>query len=458
MQKNEVFRYGSHFEEQLVHALLVDRLFAEQMTEVLDVKYFTLNHLRFITTALFDYYKKYKSFPSIKILPTIFNETIDNPAVKEQIGQYFLKIRKEDLTGDIEYVKETSLDYCRKQKLIIALEKSLDLAENQNYDQIVQEIQKAVQAGSERDIGHIYEEGVDDRLVEESRVPIATPWEPINMITRGGTAAGELSVIMALTGVGKSHALVDIGSCALVNGKTVVHYTFELSEHIVGKRYDSRISGIDFDDLTLHKEAVKEAVAKLPGRIIIKKYANRHATVQTIKNHIAKLRMTGIIPDLVIIDYADIMKSSKSYENKRFEEEATYEELRALADELKLPIWTACQANRVAMDAEVITLKHISECFNKSQIVDLFITMNRTKTASRTNLGNFFIAKSRLGVDGVKFNTLVTTAQSRIDCLTPGSAEEQNAMLESDLSMMSNQEDRIKEKLRIMRNKSEGAN
>ena len=452
---NRLFNEGIHFEEQLIHALLVDNLFAEQIMEVLDPKYFTQTHLRHIAKSLYNYYTEYKKFPSLQLMEgKMQGDETCNDAIRQQMAKTFIRIRKDPLTKDLQYIKNSSLEFCRKQRLLLALEKCLDLTEEKNFADIVRVIQEATSAGSEKDYGHIYENELETRMTEANRNPVATPWEPLNAIISGGVSAGELAVILALTGVGKSHALVDVGAAAALAGKNVVHFTFELGEVKLGKRYDARLSGIPYDDLVANKERVKTIVDALPGTIRIKKYPNRIATVQTIRNYVNKLRLDDIVPDIIIVDYADIMKSGKNYENKRFEEEAVYEELRSLADELMIPIWTASQTNRSGMDVEVLTLKHIAECFSKANIADLFITMNRKKTGEIETLGNFFVAKSRLGPDGVKFNVLVNTALSSIKCIKPGSAEEKQAIAEYDLKLESD-ESRIRKRVERMKERDD---
>ncbi len=454
MTNTDKFSNGPWFEEALVQVLLEDHKFAEQMMEVLDIKYFTLNHLQTIAEKLRSYYDEYKSFPSVPMLQGILRST-DNVAVDEQVNKYFASIEGRKLNGDTQGIKDQSLEFCRKQKLLLAFERCLEMTETKKFDEIVKEITDAASKGAERDFGHVWEERLEERMQETRRKPVATPWSVVNTITAGGLSPGELGVLLALTGVGKSHALVDIGADAAMSGLNVVHLTYELSEIKTGKRYDARISDVPYDELAVNREYVEQCVNNLSGAIRIKHYPNRIATVQTVRNYLTRLTTEGFKPDLLIIDYADIMKSSKSYENKRFEEEAVYEELRSLADELNIPIWTAAQTNRAGMDVEVLTLKHIAECFSKAMIADLFITMNRRKNGNSETLGNFFIAKNRIGNDGMKYHALFDTSRSRIRVMEPGSAEEQDAFLIHDLQLELTPEQRVKRKLQKKRAEEE---
>lgn len=415
------FDKGTHFEERLVQALLVDHAFAEQMIEVLQAEYFQSEHLKEVARTLFEFYAQFRSFPSMKTFLLVVKQREISDVLKEKVFQYIVKIKKEPLNGDMDYIKEQALDFCRKQALANALDNALDLMKDKKYESIVHEIQKALAKGTERDVGHMFNEEAffEQRMTEVKRTPVPTPWMEINSVLRGGPSEGNICVVMASTGVGKSHCLVDIGSHAIMSGLTVVHYTLELSDVDVANRYDARITGIPIDDLKDHKDEVRKLETdRINGHLIVKSYPTKSITAMTIKNHLSKLALKeDKRPDLIIVDYADLMRSSRKYEDKRFEEESIYEELRSLAQELGIPIWTATQSNRSGIDEEVLTLKHIAECFNKAMISDLFITMSRKKDNTDTTVGNFFIAKSRLGSDGVKFPILVNTATSTIKVL-----------------------------------------
>lgn len=418
------FQNDKHYEERIVQALIVDHSWAEQMIEVLDLNYFNKDYLKEAARILFDYYHEYDgAFPSFKLLATMVKK-IESEVLRDQIIKYLIKIKKEPLNGDLEYIKETALDFCKKRSLAIALESSLDLIQNKKYDQIISTIQKAILAGSDRDIGHLYVDHFEKRMTVEQRKPIPVPWKEVCDVMNGGLSAGELGIIMAVSGAGKTHSLIDIGYHVAGLGYNVVHYTFELSDILVGKRYDARASNIPFNNLLDHKERVKEKINDIKGKIVIKSFPIKRATVMTLKNHFNQLVIRDMKPDVMMVDYGDIMKSIKNYDQKRLEEEAIFEELRSLAQELGIPIWTATQSNREGMDVEVLTLKHVAECFGKAMIADFFMTMTRKKESGDSSIGNFFIAKSRLGHDGLKFPMMINTALSRIDLIDPEDLED----------------------------------
>jgi len=178
MTATSKFDKGTSFEERLVQCLLLDHKYAEQMIEVLNVNYFDLEYLRDITGSFFNYYRKYKAFPSLEILPTVINDDpTKTDASRTKMSSYFTKIKNVPLNGDMEYVKETYLDFCKKQSLMLALTKVVDLAERSSYDDIIGTIQKALQAGAEKDLGHFYDEDIEKRMKETVHIPVPTGWE-----------------------------------------------------------------------------------------------------------------------------------------------------------------------------------------------------------------------------------------------------------------------------------------
>ena len=147
------------------------------------------------------------------------------------------------------------------------------------------------------------------------------------------------------------------------------------------------------------------------GRLYIKEFATKNATVQTIRAYIQRLIATkNFMPDMVIVDYADLLRGSRSYGEKRHELEGVYEELRALAQELNVIVVTADQTNRSGMDMEVVTISQIGESYAKATVCDVILTVSRRPEDKQVNGGRLFVAKSRLGRDGSVFPFIMNSA------------------------------------------------
>lgn len=419
--KQDFSKFGKSFQESLCHIILDDRPFADQIFEVLDENYLELAHLRVFLKKMKQYREKYRVHPTRTIMTSIMRTGLsdEQDSVQKMLRDYYARVLSHDVDqNEAGYIKDRALDFCKKQELQKAMIKSVDLMKSSSFDEIAKLINDALKAGTSNDLGYDYISDFELRFEEKARNPVTTGWEPVDKITKGGLGKGELGVVIAPTGAGKSMVLVHLGAKALLAGKNVVHYTLELGDTVVGTRYDSCITGYELSDVRAFKEQIYDDLKDLPGKLIIKEYPTRSATIQTIRNHIEKMKNTGFEPDMIIVDYADLIKpGGNSKEEKRHQLEALYEELRGISQEVKCPIWTASQTNRSGLSAEVITMESISEAFNKCFVADFIFSVSRTVSDKETNTGRIYVAKNRNGPDGIIYPIFMNTANVKIKVL-----------------------------------------
>lgn len=597
--------FGNEFQEKIVQAILIDKMFAEQMYEVLNDDYFDLKYLRILVKKYFDYYKKYNTFPSFSLLVTIMRDELqengEDNLLKGQIVSFLHKIKSNPLNGDLGYVKEKSLEFCKMQSVKEALIKSVDMLDKNEYDDIVSTVNEALNRGAERNLGHDYKLSIDERsqFISRNAIPTGFPALDQKNMLDGGLGAGELGVVVAGSGVGKccvaetnvrikheiieafdkngnklddrypwtnwyylqdseinsydiqikrsvverrvcikhlfdevgiktkeegfikndwdisietpegyytinhfyisekqstrkilldgnlslrgakthkvmtdggwmflkdinvndfistaygmlqvkkvydfdeeetlydfnvdkvhcyfsndilshnSMCLVIMAANAMRIGKNVIYYTFELSEKMVGKRFDANFTNISQNEIHEFKNTIKSKLSEIPGKLYIKEFPTKSATVQTLKAHINRLSVRDFVPDIIFIDYGDIMKGTRYTDTKRLEVEGIYEDLRALAMERKIPIWTASQSNRDAHDDEIVDVNKISESFNKVMVSDFVMTLSRKLKDKVNDTGRLYIAKNRAGKDGIvlPFTLVTSTVQMEV--------------------------------------------
>lgn len=432
-KKSFAVNFDRHFQEKIVQALLTDRQWAAQMAEVLDLELFDYAYLRHLSSKYFGYYQKYKEFPSLDLFISVVRADLKNEAdaaLDLQIKTVIVNTKNKKDYGDLQHVKDLALSFCRQQGFRNALVECSNLInEEEQYDRAVEIVKKAITAGQAHSPGMDLENDIDARYSETYRNTIRTNIQTNSgsdsldsrKILNGGAGAGELNVVIAPTGVGKSHLLVHIGAEALLQGKNVLHFTFELNERATGIRYDSHLLDIDSLECPDHKEEIKlyysENAANL-GKLRVKYFPTGSATVNTLRGFIEKLSLESFRPDLVIVDYAGIMRSTEKYELPRMELKKIYEELRCFAAEMDLPVWTACQSNKEGADADIISLANMSEAYAQAHICDFVIGLGRPEKEKATGFGTIFIAKNRAGVDGISFKVRIDTARSRITMLS----------------------------------------
>jgi replicative DNA helicase len=414
-------QYNKPFQEKIFQGLLTDLAWSAQMVEVMRPDFFELRYLEYLCEKYFNYFKQYRCFPTQSLLISIIKDSLSEDGdvlLRDQIVSYLIRMRENPNPGDIAYVKEKSLDFCKRQAFKEALEQSVELISTDNFESVITLMKNAVSIGMPNTVGHDFFEDLEARFQKIDRCvcPTGIPELDAKDILAGGLGRGEIGVITANTGVGKSHFLVQMGANAMRHGKNVLHYTFELTESAVGIRYDSNLCNISSSDVRDNKKQVMEFYEKAEdlGRLMIKEYPTGAASVTTIRNHIEKLALRNFKPSLILIDYADIMRSSRQYDSLRHELKLIYEELRNLSMELRVPIWTASQANRDSANSDIVGLENMSEAYGKAMVADLVVSISRKPAEKATGSGRLFVAKNRAGKDGILFPIHIDTARSSI--------------------------------------------
>lgn len=414
--------FGKSFQEKLAQLILDDVIFADQISEVLDNNFFELKYLQVFVEMVMSYKNQYGKYPNRTTFETMLRTELIkyNDVVQKQVRDFYARITANVLeTVESDFVKSKSLDFCKKQKLKEAMIKSVSLMEKSSFDEISTIINGALKLGIDPDHGYDFIKHFEERYKPRSRDPISTGWDILDRYIQGGHGKKELGVVVAPTGAGKSMLLVHIGAAAMKAGKNVVYYTLELSDTVIGKRFDSCLTSIPLKSLDYLKEEVYEKVSKVSGKLIIKEYPTKSVSTETIRNHLIKLRQKDFIPDMIIVDYGDLLKPVSSQREKRNELESIYEELRGIAAELDCPVWTASQTNRSGITAEVVTMDSISEAYSKCFVADFIFSLSRTATNKQNNTGRFFIAKNRNGPDGIILPIFMDTANIEIKVLEP---------------------------------------
>ena len=337
-------QFGTSFQSKIVASLMSDIKFIQTISDILEPDMFDSDSNKWLVKAIRDYFYEYKEQPTLEVVKYKIDE-IDNDVLKSGVVDKLRDVWKNIEATDLEFVQSETLDFCKNQTLKSAILESVDMLENKNYDGIKSLIDNAMKAGSERDLGHDY----------------------INDITDGGLGAGELGVVVAPAGIGKSWTLQALGSEVVRQGKTVVHYTLELNENYVGLRYDSIFSGVTTGNIKYHKEDVEKKLQSLPGKLLIKYFPTKAASVNTIGAHLKQIELSGVDIDMVIVDYADILMPTGNFKEKRHAIGTIYEDLRGLAGELEIP------EDKIA------------------------------------NTGRFHVIKNRFGIDGVTYPSTINT-------------------------------------------------
>ncbi len=408
--------YGTGFQTKLLAVLMKDRIYLQQIHDILDPKYFTSEANQWIAATVMKYFNEYKNTPTLEVMKVEL-DSMESEILKPMVVDCLKDVLKHVEAEDLSYIKDRTLDFCKNQKLKGAILESVQLLQQGNYEAIKTAVDEAMKAGGDRNIGHEYIKDIEARFELNNRNTVPTPWDVVNDIMDGGLGAGEMGVFVAPAGIGKSMALVNAAAFCAKKGLNVVYYTLELSDTYVGGRFDSHFTGIPTQDLKFHREEVEAAVGKLNGQLIIKYYPTKTATINTIAAHLDKCIMQGTKPDAIFIDYADLLRDAGSNRNARHDQVlgGIYEELRGLAGLYKVPIWTASQANRSAAEQEIIEADKIAESYTKVMVADFVVSLSRKTADKISGTGRWHIIKNRFGPDGLTFPSKMNMSVCGID-------------------------------------------
>ena len=424
-------KFGAEFQIKCISSILSDKSFLERLSDIIDPTSFENELHQWIVKETVSYFLQYKDLPTMNVFK-IKVDAIQHEDTKIGLINELRKVYLKISDSDIKFVKEQFLEFCKNQKLKSAIVESIDLLKLGKHEQVKSLVDNALKAGMERNIGHDYSTDIEKRMSVMARNTIKTNWTEIDSIMDGGLAAGELGIITACAGSGKSWVLAKIGAEALKQGKNVIHYTLELNENYVGLRYDACFTGIDFQNIRNNVDSVRKKIADVPGKLIIKYFPIKTVSAHHLKLHAERVAMLGTKVDMIIVDYADILRPTQSERNSNSYSEAggIYEELRGVAGELQVPIWSASQSNRAAMDDDIIQANSIADSYRKIMTADFVLSLSRKVTDKVANTARFHVIKNRFGPDGLTFPSRMNAGCGDIQIYAESSKEGMSVMNE----------------------------
>lgn len=408
-------QYGHDFQIKVISSLLTHKEFLVNIHDIISDEYFENQAHKWVMEEILKYYDKYHTTPSLEVLKVELQK-IDNEVLQISVKDQ-LKLAYVSSDEDLKYVQEEFTNFCKNQQLKKALMSSVDMLQAGDYDSIRFLVDNALKAGQDKNIGHEYAKGIEERYKKNVRNVIPTPWDKMNQLLQGGLGNGDMGLIFGNPGGGKSWSLVALGGHAVRHGYNVLHYTLELGEDYVGKRYDAFFTKINVSIIDQHKDKVEEIVPQLPGKLIIKEYPTGRATISTIESHIAKCESLGTKADLIIIDYVDLLTSKRKNRERKDEIDDIYTSTKGLARELNLPIWTVSQVNRAGAKDDVIEGDKAAGSYDKIMITDFAMSLSRKKEDKVNNTGRFHIMKNRYGSDGLTYELDADTSTGHFKVL-----------------------------------------
>ena len=410
MGNDKNFGYlGNTFQIQLINQLILNKDFARSIVDVLDSKYFDNQYFKIIVQMIKEYYKKYESVPSFDTLDQLTRSEISSEAARRIVHDTLTQIKESNLEGH-QFVIEKALKFCKQQELQKVMgkaQKIIDKGDFESYDQLEEMVNKALQVGEIEEGEQDVFTNLDEVLDDDYRHPIPIGIPGIDNLLKGGLAKGELGVILAPTGVGKTTVLSKIANHAFNLGYNVLQIFFEDNPKIIQRKHFTMWTGIAPDELSFYREEVMEKVREIrestKNKLILKKYPSDTLTMSQIKNQVRKMIAEGTKIDLIVLDYIDCIVPDKNLGDEWKSEGSVMRAYEALCHELDVAGWTATQGNRSSISSDVVTTDQMGGSIKKAQVGHVIISVAKSLQQKEMKLATIAITKSRIGRDGIVF-------------------------------------------------------
>jgi replicative DNA helicase len=410
MASNKNFDYlGSTFQIQLINQIIVDKDFSRSIIDVIENNYFENKYFKIIIQMIKEYYTKYEHIPTFDTLEQITKSELQQELASKIVLDTLTKIKDAPTEGQ-EFVQEKALKFCKQQELqkaITKAQKVIDGGEFENYDTLETLVREALQVGEREDGTEDVFNNLDEVLNEDYRHPIPMGIPGIDRLLKGGLARGEIGVVLAPTGVGKSTLLTKISNHAFNLGYNVLQIFFEDNPKIIQRKHITLWTKVHPDELTLKKDEVmakvKEIKDSMENKLILKKLPSDTVTMLQIKGQIRKMIADGNKVDMVLLDYIDCVVPNKNLGDEWKSEGSVMRAFESMCHELNLVGWTATQGNRSSISSDVVTTDQMGGSIKKAQVGHVIISVAKSLQQKEMKLATIAITKSRIGDDGVVF-------------------------------------------------------
>lgn len=416
VQNNQLSDLGLDFQLDLFHELIMDQKFAETVINNLEVNYFKIEALQKIIFTLKNYYKQHETIPTFpNIRADIQMLNMDN-TLRTQILDTLDIIEKRNVVN--KNIQGYVTKFCRLKALKIVLDdisKKVDKGVVEEYDTIERKLKDVLIYKETIDPITLYH-NLDNVLSDDYREPIPTGITGIDDITDNGIAPGELALVIAPLGVGKTTFLTKVANEAYRVGKNVLQIFFEDKEKAIQRKHYTIMTEIPLSDISkkenfnLIRSRLKaydenRQLKNMNNNIFLQKLPADGVTISQIKNIIKKLNSQGNKIDLLVLDYIDCITLEKEYQNASSDEWGNEGKimrlLETMIEEVGVACWTATQGNRASTSAEIVRTENMGGSLKKAQIAHFIASIGKTLEQKEQKVATISILKNRLGPDGM---------------------------------------------------------
>lgn len=409
MKEKNFGHLGFEFQQTLLKAIIEDKKYAEKIISILESKYFDNVSFKFIMENIKEFYYEFNRIPDyVNLAQKIVSDNGEILSTKIHLDT-LEQLKNHNSNPD--YAKKSALNFCRQQNLKRVMKVADNIIEKgsfEEYDSLEGLFKKALEVGLEDDpITDIFE-NIDDALSMNYRHPIPTGIVGIDNLLKGGVGRGELAIVLAPTGTGKTTLLTKIANTAYNTGNNVLQIFFEDNVGDIKRKHYTIWTNIAPDEQPEHKDEVMQIVTKKQseskGILKLLKLPSSDVSISELKTKIRKMQSDGLKFDLLVLDYIDCIAPEKSTNSDEWKGEgAIMRHLESMASEFEIGVWTATQGSRDSISSEVVNTDQMGGSIKKAQIAHIILSIGKTITQKEHNLATLTLLKSRIGKDGVIF-------------------------------------------------------
>ena len=412
-------KLGQQFQQALIKSIIEEPKYGEQIIDVLENKYFDNNSFKYIVTLIKEFSNHYRRIPNYEDLKRkIITENTSNEVIGKVHTDTIIAIQEldEPVVGNT-LVKDTALKFCKQQSLIKTLKEVNSIIEKgdfESYDRITEMIQGSLQVGTgDEDIIDISED-LEFALDINPREPIPTGIDGLDDLLEGGIGRGELGMVLAPTGVGKSTILSKFANSAVNTGHNVVQIFFEDTPQQIKQKHFTVWSGLSAKQQLVSQESKDFTLEKTKeimsgenfGILKLIKLQNANTTVSDIKRKLLKLQSQGMKIDILVLDYVDCLipeRGGRGYDEEWKGEGGIIRQLDAISSEMNIALWTASQGTRGSISADIVNIDDMGGSIKKAQTAHIILSVAKSLEQKENKTANLTLVKSRIGRDGVSF-------------------------------------------------------
>ena len=412
--KIESFGYlGYQFQLKLIGQFIYDKTFADTIIYSIEAKYFDNQYFRLIMANVKNYYERYETTPTFEALRQVIKLDTSDEITQQYVEEIIVELESIN-HADTKFIQEKSIEFCKQQELkkaIMHCSGILDKGDIDNYDECEEVLRKALSIGQDRDDGIDVFDNIENVLSAEFRNPIPTGIGGLDTLMEGGLSPGELGMVIAPLGVGKTTFMTKVANTAYNQGKTVLQIVFEDHPKVLQRKHYSCWTGIPLNELEGRKDEVIRYLEETKndaekGKLIIKRMTGENVTISKIRQLIRKHIAKGIKLDMVILDYIDCVVPDSQYKDQWVAEGYIMRQFENLISEFDVVGWVATQGNRSSINATTVTTDMMGGSIKKAQIGHFILSIAKDLQQKESGRANLAVIKSRFGRDGVVFENI----------------------------------------------------